>query len=402
MPDNMLTAPFPWYGGKRRWSEKINNFIGDVHTYSEPFSGSMAVLLSRKPSVREVVCDTYGFICNYYRAVKHSPDELAWWSDYPTVHQDLTARRYWLVEWYKQNSAAIQEDADFYDIQAAAWWAWCLSLWIGTPDDMFKQNASKSLSKNKVPHFKETTGGTGISRQRVALPDQMPFMRSNEGGQGVNRQRPAIRPSDGGQGINRQRRDLPDKFEYKHQNRLDDKIPHTTKSQGIARHNRNAPHTSTHDFAEIGEILSGSRLLDWMRELSVRLANVVILNRDWQSAVTPSVLGQTLTSARKPVGVFLDPPYLRQYRGSVYESDFKIGDEPAYKAYEWAVEHGKQQQYYIAYACRDGDFPVPAGWHKELNTFGGIKRTERRDNLDCVMFSPACLDPIKMMMNNAD
>ena len=40
-------APFPWYGGKRRWAELIWSKLGNPGVYAEPFAGSLAVLLHR-------------------------------------------------------------------------------------------------------------------------------------------------------------------------------------------------------------------------------------------------------------------------------------------------------------------------------------------------------------------
>lgn len=42
-----MKAPFPWFGGKSRAASAIWGRFGDVDTYNEPFSGSLAVLLAR-------------------------------------------------------------------------------------------------------------------------------------------------------------------------------------------------------------------------------------------------------------------------------------------------------------------------------------------------------------------
>ncbi|EIC70395.1 adenine-specific DNA methyltransferase [Mycobacteroides abscessus M94] len=42
-----LSAPFPYFGGKRRAAPKIWDALGDVGGYVEPFAGSAAVLLAR-------------------------------------------------------------------------------------------------------------------------------------------------------------------------------------------------------------------------------------------------------------------------------------------------------------------------------------------------------------------
>ena len=56
-------APFPWYGGKRRWAASIWSKLGSPGVYAEPFAGSLAVLLHRRqPVAREIVCDTDGLL----------------------------------------------------------------------------------------------------------------------------------------------------------------------------------------------------------------------------------------------------------------------------------------------------------------------------------------------------
>ena len=137
---------------------------------------------------------------------------------------------------------------------------------------------------------------------------------------------------------------------------------------------------------------TGERLSDWFAALAQRLARVVVLNRGWESAVAPALLMHTPTSAKPPVGTFMDPPYLMANRQKdLYKSDIaKTSDDTAAASYRWAVEHG--ETYRIAFCCHENDFPVPDGWRFETNTFGGINKPERRaSSRDMVMFSPACV-----------
>ena len=82
-----LHAPFPFYGGKRRWASLIWERLGNPTVYAEPFAGSLACLLQRPggAGIREIVCDTDGGICNFWRAVSNDPHEVAYWADYPTI-----------------------------------------------------------------------------------------------------------------------------------------------------------------------------------------------------------------------------------------------------------------------------------------------------------------------------
>ena len=100
MPGDATRAPFPWYGGKRRWAELIWSKLGNPGVYAEPFAGSLAVLLHRRqPCPREIVCDLDSLLANFWRALRADPEAVAYWAAWPTIHQDLTARHLWLRQW---------------------------------------------------------------------------------------------------------------------------------------------------------------------------------------------------------------------------------------------------------------------------------------------------------------
>ena len=42
-----LSAPFPYFGGKRRAAATVWRALGDPSGYVEPFAGSAAILLAR-------------------------------------------------------------------------------------------------------------------------------------------------------------------------------------------------------------------------------------------------------------------------------------------------------------------------------------------------------------------
>ena len=95
-----MIAPFPYFGGKGRPTAARLARLGDASVYVEPFAGSLAVLLHRAVACpREIVCDTNGFIANFWRALRADPLGVAWWADYPTIHHDLMARHRWLLAW---------------------------------------------------------------------------------------------------------------------------------------------------------------------------------------------------------------------------------------------------------------------------------------------------------------
>ena len=125
-------APFPYAGSKTRLATQINQRLGArADVYCEPFCGSLAVLLHRKPARREIVSDTSGLLVNLWRAMAAEPAEVAKWADWPTFHQDLTARQIWLARWSHENAARLSADAEYYDTRAAGWWCWGKCAWIG-------------------------------------------------------------------------------------------------------------------------------------------------------------------------------------------------------------------------------------------------------------------------------
>ena len=153
-------APFPWYGGKRRWAASIWSKLGEPGVYAEPFAGSLAVLLHRRqPCAREIVCDTDGLLCNFWRALRADPEAVAYWAAWPTIHQDLTARHTWLRDWRAEHGGEVERDPDFYDVKVAGWWVWGLSNWIGGGW------CSDFNDGEPRPHV-NMVGGQGVQAQR--------------------------------------------------------------------------------------------------------------------------------------------------------------------------------------------------------------------------------------------
>lgn len=129
---------------------------------------------------------------------------------------------------------------------------------------------------------------------------------------------------------------------------------------------------------------AGERLLSWFYQLQRRLLKVYVLDRDWTSAVTRTVLCDTPSAPAPSIAVFLDPPY-RTDTGradTLYAGDDAATDV-AKDAYTWAVEHG--DRYRIAYAMHSGDFPVPPGWR----SFDQSIRSASGHS-DRIIFSPTC------------
>ena len=358
--------------------------LGEPTVYVEPCAGSLAVLLASPAGAadREIICDTDGFICNFWRAVQHAPRTVARWADYPTIHQDLTARHRWLVDWSERNTGRLVEDPEWFDAKAAGWWVWGLSIWIGsgwcTNPDARRPHANPG-------------GGRGINRQRLRRPwEQRPYVADHVGGQGVSRQTlpaddkvPHCSPKTGGRGISRQR--LFDKRPFVH---------NSLGGRGVSVQRRG--------LANGRRISHLDNLVGTFDLLGERLGDAIVLNRSWESAVTPTLLQHTPASSRPVVAIFFDPPYMTAHRHQIYKSDVdRTSDAVAQAIYVWMLTPGSVTAYpelapgdvyRIAYCCGEGDFPLPPGWTAETETFAGIRSQERRARRDMIMYSPACLN----------
>ncbi|MCY4429212.1 MAG: DNA adenine methylase [Rhodospirillales bacterium] len=368
-----LKAPFPWYGSKGKFSDAIWSRLGDPDVYVEPFAGSLAALLKRPSGggLREIVCDTDGGIVNFWRAVSADPEAVAQHADYPTFHQDLSARHRWLRDWIIEHSPRLSEDPEYYDAKAAGWWVWGICRWIGggwcsrTDEGRPLVQSDKSsrgvnIVPNKIPHMNHKPGA------RIAAPkDQVPAVDCWPTRRGTWNQTP----------------ELSKKRPFVQSGR---------KELGINTDSR--PFVPDHPAQNGTAYSSTDHIVRWMLALQERLRNVIVLNRDWTSAVTPTLLMHTKSSPKNiTVGVLLDPPYLTADRhGDLYQSD-RQGDSNsvAVESYRWSIENG--DRFRIAYCCHAGDFDVPAGWESVETTFSGIKRDDRKARMDQIMFSPACV-----------
>ena len=80
----LLTAPFPYFGGKSRACAPVWGAFGDVKNYVEPFCGSAAMLLGAPEGKRvETINDADGFVANFWRAVSKDDAAVAEAMDWP-------------------------------------------------------------------------------------------------------------------------------------------------------------------------------------------------------------------------------------------------------------------------------------------------------------------------------
>ena len=173
-----MRAPFPWFGGKSRVADLVWARFGEVRNYVEPFFGSGAVLLARphEPQI-ETANDKDGFVCNFFRATQHAPDEVAHYANWPVNECDLHARHVYLCERREQLSRRLEGDPDYYDAKVAGFWCWGLCCWIGAGWCDEKATGPWSVIDGQLV-LCDT--GRGVHRKLVHLGDA---------GQGVHRKR---------------------------------------------------------------------------------------------------------------------------------------------------------------------------------------------------------------------
>ncbi len=127
-----LLPPFPWFGGKRLVANVVWERFGDEKNYVEPFAGGLAVLLGRPTPPRiETINDKDAYVSNFWRAVRHDPDQVAHYAEDRTDEVELHARHRWLHAHGPELREKLIGDVDYFDAQIAGWWVWGVCLWVG-------------------------------------------------------------------------------------------------------------------------------------------------------------------------------------------------------------------------------------------------------------------------------
>lgn len=73
----MTAPPMAYYGGKTRLAVKIAALLPRHEHYVEPFAGSLAVLLAKRPSRMETVNDLDHLLMTFWRVLRDKPEQLA-------------------------------------------------------------------------------------------------------------------------------------------------------------------------------------------------------------------------------------------------------------------------------------------------------------------------------------
>jgi DNA adenine methylase len=72
-----LKPPFAYYGGKTTLAPVIADLLPAHAHYVEPFAGSLAVLLAKRPAPIETVNDLDGDLVTFWRVLRDSPADFA-------------------------------------------------------------------------------------------------------------------------------------------------------------------------------------------------------------------------------------------------------------------------------------------------------------------------------------
>lgn len=326
----MLQAPFPWFGAKNKAASQIWEALGaDLKVYVEPFGGSLAVLLGRPsspPNANETVNDTDGLLVNFWRSIKYSPEKVAAAADWPIVEIDLFARHVWLVNNKAEIVDRLHADPEWHDPVAAGWWVWGSCCWIGSG-------------------WCSGTGPWNIVDGKPAKVEEA------ERQQGVYRKLPELNSS---RGVARQ-------------------LPILTANQGVNRNTKDP-----------------ESLVEWFRDLSIRLRHVRITFGDWERVLGRSALEVHGTSS----GVLLDPPYPEGWDvKSAYAGQTEDARALCERVFTAAVElHERGNR--VVLCGYEGTWEPPPKWtSRKWKPKRGYATSDENRGREVLWCSPNCHNP---------
>jgi hypothetical protein len=357
--DMTLKAPFPYFGGKSRIAGEVWARFGKVENYVEPFFGSGAILLScPHPGHTETVNDADGLLANFWRATQYAPDAVASYADWPVNEADLHARHRWLVD-HRSMVEDLMSDPEWFDAQAAGWWVWGISQWIGTgwcppthagvADRGIHRASDAHALPVQMPSISDGRVG-GLNAYAPKLGHKMPFVAS-----------PSADRKQHGQGV--------------HGIRLSQQMP----NMGGER----SPDRGTHVYPP-------GALYDYFRQLSDRLRRTRVVCGDFAR-----ILGASVTWRHGLTAIFLDPPYADDEHAVTYSGGGKVWE----RVTKWCEENGSHPAMRIALCGYADTWEAPQGWEMiRWRTSGGYgsqgnARGRENANREAIWFSPACLNP---------
>ena len=165
-----LKAPFPYMGGKSRITSVIWDRFGTADIYSEPFGGSLAVLLSRRNGIhrREVVNDIDCLLANFWRSIRYKWEETLHYAIHPTIQVDLeAARRYLAKEAHRLELTKMLDDIEYCDPKVGGWWVWAISQEIAMNTNLGSHFSNNGNNMGAIPVANNNPGtGRGIQIQK--------------------------------------------------------------------------------------------------------------------------------------------------------------------------------------------------------------------------------------------
>ena len=114
----MINSPIKWVGGKSRLRKAIIPLIPPHKCYVEPFGGAAWVLFGKLPSPIEVLNDIDEELINFFRVVKHRPEDLLESFDLELVSRSEFRR---LADTDPQLLSDIDRAHRFYYLIMAGW-----------------------------------------------------------------------------------------------------------------------------------------------------------------------------------------------------------------------------------------------------------------------------------------
>ena len=127
-----IRLPIPYYGGKFGAAPLIERAMGPIVNLVIPFGGSLGCLLGRSEPARvETANDKDGLIVNAWRAIQLDPFAVADACAMPVHEVTLHAVHRQLLDERLSLTERLRADPKAYDVQAAAYWLWGRSTWLG-------------------------------------------------------------------------------------------------------------------------------------------------------------------------------------------------------------------------------------------------------------------------------
>ena len=337
-----ISAPFPYFGGKRRAAATIWQALGDPSGYVEPFAGSAAVLLAR-PAFKgrrvETLNDSDGWLVNMWRAIQHDPAGVATHAAGPVTEIDYHARLAWLQERRTPELVSwLEGDPEVFDAKAAGWWLYVAACGIGDP---WGKGPWCVVDGHLVD-------GRGCG------PGDSP---------GINRELPHL--GNAGKGIHRA-------------------LPHLG----------DAGQVNVSSYAPGGH---AEQIATYLTVIQRRLERVRITCGSWERVVKPSVL-RAKSGGDGAIAVLLDPPYATS--GDLYAGTDDVS--VATKVAAWCEEAANDLRIVLCGYDDEHAALEARGWRvTEGKSGGGAGYSTRRDNgrRERLWMSPACLHQGQEMLS---